>query len=224
MDKAIDDEMRQGKTDPYDTHPPLALRIAAVQDLPAAATLAGETSAIGLLEDLPTLEQKLLITIAGAERAGRLTEATWEDVGAAVYLPLWRRAASDRKRQLHGLTPEQLREKLVPRLKGPGADLPEEEGRRVVTAVGAALTVAAVNAGAVLVCDIGSAIAVVAGELTVETFSVVDRLANGQLGTEEWQGQCAALGIVGVDLAAVGGDDDRVDPALRDLAAQSARR
>lgn len=223
VDKAVDAELRQPKTSPYDTHPPLALRIGAVDDLPARATPADDTPAIALLADLPSLEHQLLIAIGGPESAGKLTAAKWEDVGTAVYVPLWRRVVSDLRSYLAGLTPENLPEK-APGLQARCSSLSSENMQRVTGAVGAALAVAAVQAGAVLECDVGAAIVVAAGEVKVEPFTVLERLAKGQLTAEDWTAQCAALGITGVDLATVGGNSGQVDPALRELSAEMVRK
>ena len=57
--KHLDEELKEGKSNPYDTHPPLRERIAAVEKLPPGDVGRDDPAAITLLGDVPALENQL---------------------------------------------------------------------------------------------------------------------------------------------------------------------
>src|SRR5262245_50533028 len=69
--EAVDTEAREGTHDPYDTHPSLRDRLAALggADHPGPA---GEALAVSLVDDVPGLEADLLAALAGQEAAEKL--------------------------------------------------------------------------------------------------------------------------------------------------------
>jgi Zn-dependent protease with chaperone function len=89
MDKHLEEQLTNGKADPYDTHPPLKERIAAVASLPAGPDLGEDLPAVSLLEDVPALERALISQMAGTEKAAKLKPIHWQEVGAEVYVPQW---------------------------------------------------------------------------------------------------------------------------------------
>jgi heat shock protein HtpX len=201
MDKAIDKELKEEKNNPYDTHPPLRQRIAAVQDLPTRLPAGQDPPAISLLEDLPGLERSLLAAMASPQAVAKLADARWEDVAATVYVPMWRKAVTENRTLLQGLTPDNLPEKFIPALRPAGA-MTEALQKRMFT-ISAALTIAALDAGATLECDLGTSVIVTRDGTSVDTFNAPSQLAKGELTAAKWQEHCAALGITGTDLAAV---------------------
>lgn len=102
----LDAELADAKTNPYDTHPPLKERIAAVARLPAGDVPEGEPAALSLLEDVPALEKRMLAAMAGEEKAGTLQAVTWTDVCERVYLPQWRELVQANAAPLSALKPE----------------------------------------------------------------------------------------------------------------------
>ena len=203
VDTAVDKEMQEEQANPYDTHPPLRQRIAAVQDLPEQACPAEAPAAISLLEDVPGLERSLLSAVAGLEAVSKLSEARWEDTGSAVFIPIWRRLVRECSGVLSGVKPESLSEMVVPSLKARLGLSPPDEIERRNAAIAAALTLAAIDRGAVLECDLGMPVAVMRGSVRVQTFDVLADLASGKLNAAEWIEQCATLGIAGVELKSV---------------------
>src|SRR6185295_13866307 len=88
-------ELAEGQTDPYDSHPSLAERIAALQHLPAGD--ADESPPATALVDNPlALERAQAVHLFGTD-AGDLPPVEWEAVGAEVYLERARRLV-----QAHG--------------------------------------------------------------------------------------------------------------------------
>lgn len=65
MDKHLQVQLSDGHADPYDTHPPLRNRIAAIGHLPHGPTPEQDLPAASLLENVPALEKELLAKLAG---------------------------------------------------------------------------------------------------------------------------------------------------------------
>lgn len=202
VEKAVETELRDGRQDPYDTHPPLSTRIAEVRELPSFAMDDASAPAISLLEDLPTVERDLLMEMGNPEEVRKLRDTRWEDAGQAVYIPAWRDLVRRSSQLLEGLTPVLLRDALALRIAGKGEIT--DEMRQRIAAVGAALALAALDAGALLEAEPGKEITVSRDGTRVEPFSVVGALVDGHLEPDVWLAQCEALGIRDADLAGLG--------------------
>jgi heat shock protein HtpX len=83
-DELLERELAEGETSPYDSHPSLPERIAAVQPLPAGAP-DRSPPAIALIENPDGLEAAVLDSVLG-EDAHRFEPIAWDEVGAGVYL------------------------------------------------------------------------------------------------------------------------------------------
>ncbi|MEJ5224829.1 MAG: M48 family metallopeptidase [Anaerolineales bacterium] len=102
-DKLLDDELKTGKQNPYDTHPPLRERINAMKNFRPVVGLSDSTTAITLIGDVEKAEKDLLVfSFDDKQRAATLKKVTWEDVPQAVYLPNWQNAAAKHARHLAG--------------------------------------------------------------------------------------------------------------------------
>jgi Zn-dependent protease with chaperone function len=221
---AVDAELREGKSDPYDTHPSLRERLAALDRLRAVPAAKpdpnAERSAITLVADVDTLEAALIAMVPVAERT-RLTPVTWEEAPGIVLPVGWRETVALHRAGLAGLTPEQLPalartpNALAARLRiAPGeAHAPEERAAQAMAAVGSALSLALHERGAAADGDVprlhappGEPVAFHVGARIVLPFGVVPQLADGTLADAEWAAQCDAAGIAGVDLGRVAPD------------------
>ncbi len=84
-ERLVEQELAEGRTGPYDSHPALAERIAAVEDLPV-----GEPDesppAISLIDDPQALEAAQVEFMLGAEARAQLERIAWEEVGERVYV------------------------------------------------------------------------------------------------------------------------------------------
>src|SRR5262249_57793278 len=76
---------------PPPPRPPVRDRIAAIAHLPHGPAQGQELPAASLLEDVPGLEKELLAKLAGDDKAARLKQIVWDEVGACVYIPHWAR-------------------------------------------------------------------------------------------------------------------------------------
>lgn len=207
IDTHVEKQMTEEKEDPYNTHPPLRHRVAALESAagecaaPAGAG-ANDAPAISLLTSIPELERRLLATFVRPDAMNKLVETRWEDAGTAVYVPIWRQSVAEEATFLNGVTPESLPgHSLAESTQIRGQSQVTQQTQQRVIAIGAALTLAAIDAGATLECELGAPVTVVRGETRVEPFNVMVGLAKRTLDATAWREQCDAIGITGVDLA-----------------------
>ena len=97
------DELRESKTDPYDSHPSLPERSDAVKDMPDGDPDDSPCS-IDALNDAAGTERALLEFLLGSEVAG-LPSIAWDEVGADIYgtraRASWPRFHVDPRRRHH---------------------------------------------------------------------------------------------------------------------------
>jgi hypothetical protein len=215
--RTLEEEIQSGQSDPYDTHPSLRDRIAAIAELPLGAAVLNDPAAISLLEDVPALEAQLLSTMFGPEPVGKLKPVNWEEVGKQVYLPMWEATMQRHAASLKGITPLEF-PRLAGEIEAFGARLGKDvdkslagdEAKHYGSAVlGASLAVALGRRGWSVDAPPGDAVSLhPAGSgpnasTKVEPFNILDRLKSGELAADAWQQECAALEIADVDFGAV---------------------
>lgn len=93
IDAELAKEIAEGKGDPYDSHPPLKERLAAIADMPDISPLRDDPPAVSLIRDLLGLEHELLVAL-GADPQ-KMTTIDWRDTPAQVFLPHWRARAAE---------------------------------------------------------------------------------------------------------------------------------
>jgi Zn-dependent protease with chaperone function len=220
INKGLDEALKTGKADPYDTHPPLKERIAAVENLPSGDPEADDPPALSLLNDVPSLEKQLLVIIAGPNNAGKLKPIGWADVCREVYLPQWKKLVEANLSVLTGVTPESLPQ-LAKDVRAFGRRCVSATGQKLseghaeglaAAVIGAALVWVLVDRGAQLRSAPGDNISAILGSTTVEPFAVLPELAGGKLSAETWQRQCNDLGIAGLDLGKPTADPSALKP------------
>jgi Zn-dependent protease with chaperone function len=210
MSKLLEAQLAEGKADPYDTHPPLRDRIAAIASLPEGPPLPHDLPAVSLLDDVPALERELLAQLAGADSAAKLEPIVWSEVGARVYMPQWTRLVQLNAQRLKGITPESLStvagdlQAFGKTLVDLSNDTPDAEGAEALAAgvAGAALTLLLVRRGGQLDITPGSAVSVKIRGHDMMPFGLLMALKNGQMSADTWTTQCIELGIAGTELAA----------------------
>lgn len=215
--RSLETEIESGRSDPYDTHPPLRERIEAIADLPPGDHLPHDPPSISLLDDVPGLEAQLLTSMFGHEPVVKLRPVDWEEVGNQVYLPMWEGLMRQHAGALKGITPL-----AFPRLAGEiesfGDELgkaisktfsPEEAARYGSAVIGASLSVALRHRGWSIEAPPGDAVTLRpsdaqgdSAENALEPFNILEQLKSGTLTAETWEGRCAALGIGDLDLGA----------------------
>ncbi len=208
IDEAVAEEIRSGQTDPFDTHPALSERIAALQDLPAGRVVDGaEAPAISLLEDLPAVERELLGYLLVDPRKVLGGEAIeWADVGRRVYASLSRETAEEHAKSFEGLTAGTIpgdvevlawhANKALPRL----ASKPAAERAQIAAQLLAQILLhRLVEAGWTLEALPGEPVAAVRDEQRFAPAPLLVRLARGEIDQAAWRAECERHGIA--DLA-----------------------
>jgi hypothetical protein len=211
MDQYLKVQLSDEKADPYDTHPPLRDRIAAIAHLPHGPTQEQESPAASLLENVSALEKELLAELAGADNAAGLKQIVWDEVGACVYLPQWARLVRMNATRLKGVTPETLGS-VAADLKAFGKTLvkpsnepPDDEDAEALAnaVVGAAMALLLIRCGGQVNTAPGHEVSVNFGTYSLKPFELMPTLKNDGSATETWIAQCAEVGIAGIELATV---------------------
>ena len=209
---AAEERLAQARTDPYDSHPPDAERIAALMSPALLATspaVAGEEepAAITLVDGLEYIDAALLM---GILKPGlQLRRITWAETGSVALLPGLRVRVGRHAGLVGGYTigwiPELL--KYADRLgqseaKAAGASVAPEQARSLgIGLAGAALANALAQNGWSAESLPGRPVVMRRGELMLEPFIEVNRLARGEVDADTWQRRCWDLGIRDLSLA-----------------------
>ncbi len=214
-------EAQPDEPDPYDTHPPLPDRLAALGVDPSSTEREPGPAALSLLDELPALEGRLIdIAVRKSDRSAQetglslniapdlpaLTPLGWDEVGTRVWLPSWRRLAREVRKALHGVTPASLPELDWESIGRMVTSAPPDVNPVDVadTAVGAALALVLSHAGFTVESHPALPPALVGVGERVEVFSLRERLAQGPEAVEAWRSFCARAGIADVDLGSAG--------------------
>jgi heat shock protein HtpX len=206
---SVEDALREASTDPYDTHPPLAERIAAVEGIGAGSAQADSRPAIELLSKLAQSEEELVEFLAREHSPeARFEPLKWEDVGPRVVLPSWASVVQKNAAILSTLVVDQLPEivrspdalaakfaELDPQLSG--------EARRglVLWLLGVALGMVAVRNGGAVRSLPGEPIMVSTANGELNPMLLIHSLSKDEISPGDWQSRMAQLGIAGRRLA-----------------------
>ncbi len=207
--RVIEAELKEGRTDAYDTHPPLRERLAALEGPDGAESSSGAPAALTLLEDVPGLERRLLDHVVVDELAAKLVDLPWEDVGTRVIAPHYRTSLERNRPALantcFGALPEVARDLTgfarclaVPTS---GAD-PEDLRHHARWVLGAALCVALERRGGTVRSLPGEPVRVETEQGVVDPFAWAQELGTDALDPAEWRARCRTFGI----------EDDRLIP------------
>jgi hypothetical protein len=195
--------LRDTETDPYDSHPALPERIAAVAGMPDGAR-DDSACAIGVLADAERVEHELL-RLAVGNQAANFPPIRWEDVGREVYGERARRLTERFAAVLGGVTLGGLPEafEAAPELAGRLTEPDLEHPYELVAAVladGALLALE--RAGWTLEAEPAAPITARNGEEVIAPHTVAGALASGELTVADWRRRTEALGISELPLGA----------------------
>jgi heat shock protein HtpX len=213
MDRIVADALKDEAVDPYDTHPPLPERLAALARGPALRPGLREdpTPAAQLLDGTERLEHELLLSMAAdPARMAALIAIDWSDVGERIYPSIWDELAARVRPHLAGVRPGALPDEptfyqeLGHKLLGEEAAAapPETLARYGASQVAIALSHHLVRGGWRVRALPGEAVVFERAGAQLEPFTRIVDLAAGKAALPAWQRECAAAGIGLVDLGA----------------------
>jgi heat shock protein HtpX len=209
VEKGIEAEMREGKTEPYDSHPPLRDRIAAAETLPHQSPPENPQSAWSLLENGGTAELAFLEALNPDLPKNTLKRVSWEEQGTTILIPSWIDFVGEYARLLQGITIGNLPEMLgrVPdiasQIRDPKGMLltPPQRIERARSLLSTALGLALVNGGWKVHASPGQFYLDRNGE-RLNPHEVIVQLSDGAISREEWGTKCKVLEIEDLSLAA----------------------
>ncbi len=206
-EKAAQELLSQARSDPYDSHPPDTERIAALGSMPSGPDDPAGPPAATLVNSIEAIEPFLLI---GILRPGlQMRRITWQEAGSQAMLPGWRDRVSRQAHMLRdysvGWLPELV--KYADRLgrsetAAAGRQLTADQTRSLgVGLAGAAFATALAENGWTAESLPGRPVAMRRGEVMIEPFLEVNRMARGEVDPPAWQQRCVELGIRDLPLA-----------------------
>lgn len=203
MSEVLARELREGTTDPYDTHPALADRVAAVEGLPPGPDPAGEPAAISLLCNVTELEREWLGFVVDPAKAEMLQHVDWEAVPAAVLIPAWENEIAKSGFVLGDATladltsviaESQVRAARLPQFGNSDEEL-EKRVHFLHWLAGVALALALHREGWEIESAPGSPVRVRRGGVAWNPLEMVKKIADGSLSAEEWRAMVEQQGL-----------------------------
>jgi Zn-dependent protease with chaperone function len=191
-------ELREGKGDAYDSHPPLRERVRALKAMRGGDVNPEEPMTVTLVRDVAQLERQMLSSI-DEHAAAALQEIPWEE-SPRVFVKMWKEETQPHTAALRELKPEEFG-RVAGSMSAFAArlqlrDVPAEERTSVAAGVIACAFAARLHdSGWTWNAVPGEPVRFVQGEHTIRPFEVLPKLMRGELAAEEWNAQCRAAGI-----------------------------
>jgi heat shock protein HtpX len=202
LSKGLERRLREEKSKPYDTHPPIRDRIVALQKLPDDSAPQDSRNASCLLENLQDAEISFVENRVDDIRPGSLKYVSWDDVATRVTIPSWQQFVSEYSAPLRGVTAESLPDEM-PKLREIGSHIRDPKGmllspdQRTARAAGlfaAALALAMIRSAWEL--QVGPGLFRMSqGDREFNPFLAVNQLMAKKLSREAWTAQCQELGL-----------------------------
>lgn len=190
LEKLVAKEIEDPDDDPFDTHPPLAQRIEALEALEETETETddGDRPAVELLDNPDTIADGLIRTDSGRP----LKQLTWAKVTERVLLPQWQEDANNVAAPLNAPTlgalvrsPAKLRKLAAIVLKQDLSEAPDVASRIGANLAAAAVSCTLANAGWTVKNRVGRPIVLKNGEMRLHPFRDFGELAQGKLTVDE---------------------------------------
>jgi Zn-dependent protease with chaperone function len=210
LERALESAMHDAHADPYDTHPPLPERCAALAGLERQQTnrTVDARPAITLLDRVPELERELIGMAVNLDMTS-FRPVSWAELPGIVWYPAWRAAVLRQAPALAGTTahdlarimrePESIARRYVP---APDRLMDLQQRRHEVQRIlPIALVVALVDAGWELKGDLGDPVTCSRGPDALAPFDLAGQIASGKMSLDAWWERCTRLGIAALPLA-----------------------
>lgn len=208
----IEREIEEGKADPYDTHPALRDRLAAIQHLSVGSPQQNAELAISLVNDTEAAELQFIELLNPSLPKGSLRRAGWDEIGCTVTIPAWKSAVGEYASLMQGIAAESLPD-VVNRLSEMGSKIRDPKGmlltreqrtQRAGHLLAMALGLALLEKGWQLEAQPGS-FYLHRGAERMNVFAVMEDLIAGELSREAWTARCNELGIAQLILSSPAG-------------------
>ncbi len=205
--RVIQQELTDGERNPYGSHPTLRERVDAIEMVPVESG-DDDSPAITLLDDIDALEEQLIHTTTTEEVTHSLEPIEWENIGAEVFIPTWKRWYDVNKTAVEGWTPKTLPQaadrlgELARRLKSPnGQRIPPEHGPPAAAySLSVGFAMALLENGWELMSCPGEGIYFFKGTFKLDPFSLVKAIsASATVDPSEWNKQCVEMDIQDID-------------------------
>ena len=193
-----------GKADPYDTHPSLRERLAALDALPPSKEPPlDDRPATSLLGRADELEPAIVDALIRDELRGTLQPLAWEDAGEKLWIPVWREQVEYHGAALRGIRTEELQalarepSRLVTKMQllNPQGVVGDQEVAQAHHLAGAALAILLHARGFAVSALPGEQVRLARGAMVIEPFVVVRDLGSGAIDAGRWRAICEAAGI-----------------------------
>ena len=204
----IESEIREGKKDSFDTHPPLRDRLTAAERLAIQSPSGDLTPALGLLNDPGSEELRFLECANPGLPKNALKRVSWEEGGNKVLIPAWANWVSEYSSLLQEIAADKLFEALgkVPqiarKIRDPEGMLlrPEQRVERARSLLATALGLTLINHGWTLHSRPGE-FYLSRGDEQLNPHKLIQQLSDGAISREAWAARCTEMGIAGISFA-----------------------
>lgn len=203
--KGMQYELTNPTVDPYDSHPPLAARIAALQRLAPGNDTSHEPLAASLLD--PIAAGSAAASANAATAAPASGALPWEDAGAGSVQFRWEDEVRRNVHLLRNWTVGTLTD-LAPSVARVGGRLgtrwvPDEAAARTGRDVLAgALGLALLREGWAIEASPNGTVVVRKGETVIDPINEIEQLADGSMDAVSWSAKSTAMGIASLRLDA----------------------
>lgn len=206
--KQLEEAMTDSKASPYDTHPPLNERLAALEKAGSVRVMPDNRPAYDLLENPVALEAELIGMLGKAPTKAGFQPIRWPETREAVYLPGWKLQAEQAGDLLADIRFGKLPEfaanpdALVERfdMHFDNTVTAEQKHKRVGYVIGATLAAVLHKRGWRLSGGPGQPVVAALGDLQVKPFALMTELGSGKMPASEWEAICVKTGISEGDL------------------------
>ena len=208
VSRGIEEEIAEGNTNPYDTHPPLRDRIAAIRKMAAKVERLDDVQALSLVRDPASMELRFLEAVNPKLPKDSLQRVGWNEMALKVTIPEWRAAVQEYAPLLDGISTDSLPEvmldlsKIGSRIRDPKGMLltPEERQVRAKRLLSMAVGLLLLEAGWQVECGPGVFRFQRNGQ-DLDVLGAIESIARGSLPAGPWQSMCKQWGIAGTKLA-----------------------
>jgi len=196
IDSAVEAELKSAATDPYDSHPSLQERLAAIGDFSDILPLRDDPPAVSLIRDLPLLERGLFGILAP-----ELKSVDWQETPTQVFLPQWRQRAGMLASVLASATAADVPSLMTSRALAVALGItkwtPEDRDAEIRAALASVLAAKLVDDGWSCTTSPGEQIVFTKNGATLTPF--VDVVREGE-NAEAWLARVRAAGVADLRL------------------------